>query len=157
MASLPTKLNARAIAPRETAGLAAVFVLASAPHLARLPVWISALILIITGWCLYLAYRNLTPPAKWLLALIAIGSAAGILLQYRTLLGRDAGVALLVVMLALKLLETRSQRDGMLLGFLGCFLLVTNFLHSQTIATAAYMLGCAWLLITSLISLQYTG
>jgi protein-glutamine gamma-glutamyltransferase len=157
MASLPTKLNARAIAPRETAGLAAVFVLASAPHLARLPVWISALILIITGWRLYLAYRNLTPPAKWLLALIAIGSAAGILLQYRTLLGRDAGVALLVVMLALKLLETRSQRDGMLLGFLGCFLLVTNFLHSQTIATAAYMLGCAWLLVTSLISLQYTG
>ena len=157
MALLPTRLDARVITPRETAWLAAVFVLACAPHLLRLPAWISALILAITGWRLYVARRNLKSPAKWLLAVIAISAAAGILFQYRTLFGRDAGVALLVVMLALKLLESRTLRDGMLLGFLGCFLLVTNFLHSQTILTALYMLGCAWLLIATLVNLQYTG
>ena len=157
MALLPTKLDARVITPRETAWLAAVFVLASAPHLARLPIWVSALILSITGWRLYLARRNLKTPAKWLLAVIAISAAAGILFQYRTLFGRDAGVALLVLMLSLKLLESRTLRDGMLLGFLGCFLLVTNFLHSQTIPTGLYMLGCAWLLIATLVNLQYTG
>lgn len=157
MALLPTALDGRAIEPRQTAWLAAAFVLASAPHLTRFPLWLSALILLITGWRVYLAWRNLKTPTKWLLAIVAIGSSLGILFQYRTLLGRDAGVALLVVMLALKLLETRSQRDGMLLGFLGCFLLVTNFLHSQTIPTAVYMLGCAWLLIANLITLQYTG
>ncbi len=156
MALLPTTLDVRTIEPRQLVWLAATFVLASAPHLARLPLWIGALIICITGWRLYLMRHRLKAPAKWLLAIVAIGSALGILFQYRTLLGRDAGVALLVVMLALKLLETRNQRDGMLLVFLGCFLLVTNFLHSQTIPTAIYMLGCAWLLIANLVVLQYT-
>ncbi len=157
MAFLPTTLDSRAITPRETIWLATAFIMASTPHLLRLPIWISTLILAITGWRLYLAHRNLKLPSKWLLALIVIAATAGILLQYRTLLGREAGVALLVIMLAMKLLEARSQRDGMLLGFLGCFLLVTNFLDSQTIPTAVYMLACAWLLIANLIILQYTG
>jgi transglutaminase-like putative cysteine protease len=108
-------------------------------------------------WRVYLAHRKLPSPGKWLLGLVALASAGGILLEYRTLLGRDAGVSLLVVMLALKVLETRTQRDGILLGFLGFFLLVTNFLFSQTITTALYMLGCAWFLIVVIIAMQFTG
>ncbi len=131
--------------------------LASLPHLLRLPLWISMLIALLAGWRLYQAHRRLPPPAKWLLICIAIGATAGVLLQYRTLFGREAGVVLLLIMLTLKLLEMRSQREGMLLGFLVCFLLITNFLHSQTILTGLYMLGCAWLLMATLISLQYTG
>ncbi len=154
---LPTNLSTRVLGGRETLWLTVTFVLAALPHLLRLPLWISALIGILAGWRLYRAHLRLQPPAKWLLAIVAIGAAAGILLQYRTLFGREAGVALLLIMLALKLLETRTQRDGMLLGFLGCFLLITNFLHSQTILTGLYMLVCAWLLLATLISLQYTG
>lgn len=154
---LPTTLSTRNLGVRETLWLTAVFVLAGLPHLVRLPLWITTLVAIITGWRLYRAHLRLPSPAKWLLAIIAIAAAAGVLVQYRTLFGREAGVALLLIMLALKLLETRTQRDGMLLGFLGCFLLITNFLHSQTIPTGLYMLGCAWLLVATLISLQYTG
>lgn len=157
MAQRPISLSARPIVAREAYGLGISFLLAGAAHLLRLPAWLGALIGIIVLWRLYLARRNLPSPGKWLLGLIAIAAAAGILLQYRTLLGRDAGVALLVVMLALKVLETRTQRDGILLGFLGFFLLVTNFLFSQTITTALYMLACAWLLITVLIGMQFTG
>lgn len=157
MALLSTTLNTRPIGSREIHWLAAGFLFASAPHLLRMPMWISVLAVAIAGGRLLLARMRGKPPSKWLLALVAVAAAAGILLQYRTLFGRDAGVSLLVIMLALKLLETRDQRDGMLLGFLGCFLLVTNFLHSQTIPTAVYMLGCAWLLIASLIGMQYTG
>lgn len=157
MAQRPVSLSKRTITARETFGLGAAFLLASASHLLRLPLWLSALIAVIVLWRLYLAGRNLAAPRKWLLVLIALAAAAGILLEYRTLLGRDAGVALLVVMLSLKLMETRSQRDGTLLGFLGFFLLVTNFLYSQTIGTALYMLACAWLLITVLIGMQFTG
>ncbi len=157
MVSLPTTLNTRVIGSRDIAWLSAGFLLACVPHLLRMPVWISLLTIAVAGGrLLQLRMRGKSVP-KWLLILIAVSASAGILLQYRTLFGRDAGVALLVVMLALKLLETRTQRDGMLLGFLCCFLLVTNFLHSQTIPTAAYMLGCAWLLIACLINMQYTG
>lgn len=157
MVSLPTTLNARVIGTRDVVWLSAGFVLASAPHLLRMPVWISLLVLAIAAGRLLQLRLHARPVSKWLLALIAIAATGGILMQYRTLFGRDAGVALLVVMLSLKLLETRTQRDGMLLGFLGCFLLVTNFLHSQTIPTAVYMLGCAWLLVACLIGMQYTG
>lgn len=157
MVSLPTTLNTRIIGSRDIYWLAAGFLLASLPHLLRMPVWISVLAICLGGWRLLQLRMNGKPAAKWLMALIAIAASTGILMQYRTLFGRDAGVALLVVMLALKLLETRTQRDGMLLGFLGCFLLVTNFLHSQTIPTALYMLGCAWLLVASLIGMQHTG
>jgi transglutaminase-like putative cysteine protease len=157
MAQQPITLNARPIVAREAYGLAAGFMLASAAHLLRLPLWLGALISVVVFWRLYLAHRNLPSPGKWLLGLVAFAAAGGILIEYRTLLGRDAGVALLVVMLALKVLETRTLRDGILLGFLGFFLLVTNFLFSQTITTALYMLGCAWLLIVVLIGMQFTG
>lgn len=157
MVSLPTTLNTRIVGSRDILWLGAGFLFASLPHLLRMPVWISVLTVGIAGGRLLQLRMRGKAPAKWLLVLIAAAASVGILLQYRTLFGRDAGVALLVVMLALKLLETRTQRDGMLLGFLGCFLLVTNFLHSQTIPTAAYMLGCAWLLVASLIAMQYTG
>ena len=157
MVSLPTTLNTRIIGSREIFWLSAGFLLASLPHLLRIPIWISVLTVGIAGWRLLQSRMRSKPAAKWLMVLIAVAASGGILLQYRTLFGRDAGVSLLVVMLALKLLETRTQRDGTLLGFLGCFLLVTNFLHSQTLSTAVYMLGCAWLLIASLISMQYTG
>jgi transglutaminase-like putative cysteine protease len=131
--------------------------LASAAHLLRLPVWLAALVGTVLVWRFYIAHRNLNFPGKWLMGLVALAGAAGVLLEFRTLLGRDAGVALLVIMLALKFLETRTQRDAMLLGQLGFFLLVTNFLYSQTIGTALYMLACAWLLIAVLIGMQFTG
>ena len=157
MAQRPITLNARPIIARETYALAAGFMLASGAHLLRFPVWLGALISVVVFWRLYLTHRNLQSPGKWLLALVAFAAAGGILIEYRTLLGRDAGVALLVVMLALKVLETKTLRDGILLGFLGFFLLVTNFLFSQAITTAIYMLGCAWLLIAVLIGMQFTG
>jgi transglutaminase-like putative cysteine protease len=157
MTSLPITLSIRTSTPREIVALVGVFLLAAAPHLLRMPVWISLLVLAMAGARLLQLRVRSNPTNKWLLALVAVAAAGGILLQYRTLFGRDAGVSLLVIMLALKLLETRTRRDGMLLGFLGCFLLVTNFLHSQTIPTAAYMLFCAWMLVTVLIGMQYTG
>lgn len=157
MALRPVLPGTRVLEAREILALAAGFTLAAAAHLMRLPAWLSALIGMIVLWRLHLARRRLALPNKWLLGLVALAASGGILLEYRTLLGRDAGVALLVVMLALKLLEGRSLRDGMLLGFLGFFLLVTNFLYSQTIATAVYMLFCAWLMIAVIVSLQFTG
>lgn len=157
MASLIARQSQRPISPRETTWIGCAFLLACLPHLDRMPWWIAGMVGLMAGWRLYLARRNAEPPGRWLLILLAAVATVGVLIQYRTVLGREAGVTLLVLMLALKLLETRSQRDGILMGFLGCFLLVTNFLYSQTITTALYMLFCAWMMITALIVLQYTG
>jgi transglutaminase-like putative cysteine protease len=135
--------------------LAAALLLVAAPHAERLPPWLSALAVALCAWRLYLARMRLDLPPRWLLVFIVAGSAAAILLQYRTLFGRDAGVALLTLMISLKLMETRTQRDGMILAFIGYFLVITNFFYTQSIPTALYLLLCVWLITAAMIALQY--
>ena len=129
--------------------------LVSAPHATRLPWWIVALVATLGAWRAYVGYARHSLPSRWLLLVIVIVATIGIYLNYRTIFGRDAGVALLVVMLGLKLLETRSLRDAMLLIFLGYFLVITNFLYSQTILTGLYMLACVWTITATMMSLHY--
>jgi transglutaminase-like putative cysteine protease len=145
-----------AISLRNTLWLSAALAMVAAPHVARLPWWITTLVVVLAAWRIYLGRTRLELPRKWLLLTIVAGATAGIFLNYRTIFGRDAGVALLVVMLALKLLETRSQRDAVLLVFLAYFLVITNFLYSQTIPTALYMLVCIWFITAAMIGLHYT-
>lgn len=135
--------------------LTGALLLVAAPHAERLPWWIITLALMLAAWRVYLGRMGFDLPRKWLLLAIVAGTIAGVYLTYRTIFGRDAGIALLTVMLALKLLEARTRRDGMLLCFLGYFLVITNFLHSQTIATALYMLGCVWLITAGMVHLQH--
>ncbi|MBI5613216.1 MAG: DUF3488 domain-containing transglutaminase family protein [Gammaproteobacteria bacterium] len=63
--------------------------------------------------------------------------------HYRTLIGRDAGIALLTGLLALKFLELKNPRDAMLCVFLLYFLMLGSFLYSQSIGLALYLLIAA--------------
>ena len=150
-------LNRNPLSMRDTLWLAAGLALVAAPHAERLPWWITGLAVTLGVWRVYLGRTRLPLPRKWVLLAIVTVATAGVFLNYRTIFGRDAGVALLVVMLALKLLETRTQRDGMLLIFLGYFLVLTNFLYSQTMPTALYLLVCAWVITTAMVGLNCTG
>lgn len=140
---------------RQTLWLTTALTMVAAPHAERVPWWLTLLAVTLIGWRLYLARVRLTLPHRAVLVFIVLGSSAGVYLHYGTVFGRDAGVALLVVMLTLKLLETRTARDGMLLIFLSYFLVITNFLYSQTIPTALYMLACVWVITASMIGLHY--
>ncbi len=65
------------------------------------------------------------------LFLITIGALGNVLTQYPILFGREAGVALLTSMLALKLVEMRVRRDVHILVFIGYFIMVTQFLYRE--------------------------
>ena len=62
-------------------------------------------------------------------------AAALTLATDRTLLGKEAGVTMLVVLMALKTLELRARRDAFVVFFLGFFLVLTHFLYSQSLRT----------------------
>ena len=141
---------------RHVSWLLVGLVMVATPHAERLPWWLVGLVATLAAWRLYLGYARLPLPGRWLLIFVVLGATAGVYFNYRTIFGRDAGVALLVVMLGLKLLETRVLRDGMLLIFLGYFLVITNFLYSQTIPTALYMLACIWVITATMIGLHHT-
>jgi transglutaminase-like putative cysteine protease len=143
--------------PRSVLWLIAALAMVAAPHLERTPLWLAGLTATLVAWRLYIWRFGLRLPSRWLLAFIAVAAIGGIFLSYGRLLGRDAGVALLVVMLGLKLLELATHRDAMVLTFLAYFLVVTNFLYSQTIPTALYMLLAVWFITASMIGLQFRG
>lgn len=149
-------MTAPMISLHNTVWLIAALALIAAPHAERLPAWVMLLAATLALWRIYLGRARLELPRRPLLMVFVAGAAAAVFLNYRTIFGRDAGVALLIVMLALKLLETRSQRDALLLIFLGYFLIITNFLYSQTIPAALYMLGCVWIITATMIGCNHT-
>lgn len=142
---------------RDALWLTASLALVAAPHAERLPWWVTLLAGTLIVWRVYLARAQLRLPHRFFLMLVVTTVTAGVYLHYGTIFGRDAGVALLVVMLALKLLEMRTSRDAMLLIFLSYFLVITNFLYSQTIPTALYMLACLWFITAGMIGINYAN
>jgi transglutaminase-like putative cysteine protease len=133
--------------------LLAAIALAIAPHATRLPIWITLLCLGVGTMRLF----EVRLPARWLLITLAAATAAGIYASYHTVFGRDAGVALLVAMLTLKLLESRTLRDSMVVIFISYFLVITHFLYSQSIPTGLYLLVVVLVITTTLIGLNHPG
>lgn len=149
-------MNDAPLSLRNTLWLLASLALVAAPHVERLPGWVSALAVMLMLWRAYLGYNRLPLPRKWLLVMVIAGAIAGIYLHYRTIFGRDAGVTLLIIMLALKALESRSRRDAILLIFIFYFVVITNFFYAQTVPTAVYMLLCVWVITAGAIDLHHT-
>ena len=134
--------------------------LGALPHFSFQPLWVSIIFLAMIGWRCMNSWRAWPLPTKRFSKLkflqLSIAAIATLLLlsSYGNLIGRDAGVALLTVMLALKVTEIRSHRDYYLSCFLGYFLVVTNFFYSQSIATAALMFIVVTIMTGCLISLN---
>ncbi|TPQ25143.1 DUF3488 and DUF4129 domain-containing transglutaminase family protein [Methylomonas koyamae] len=69
--------------------------------------------------------------------------------QHRGIFGRDAGTALFVVALGLKLLEIQGKRDVYIIVYLAFIVAATQFLYEESILMALYIvLVCAVLLAT---------
>ena len=140
LASSPSALvSQRALGVRDMVALLVALGIVIAPHALRAPVWVTALTLVLYAWRAgALAHPRLLPGRGLLLAITGF-AALGVALQYRTLFGREVGITLLLLFSGLKLLESRNQRGGAAVVFLTWFLAITNFLYTQSIATAAGM------------------
>lgn len=122
------------------------------PHTANLPWWCSLLAGAVLAWRAALALGGKSLPGRWwILGLLALTLAAT-WATHRTLLGRDAGVTLIVVLLTLKTLELRGRRDAFVIFFLSFFTMLTNFFFSQSLAVAAAMLLALLGLLTALVN-----
>ena len=137
---------------RDTLFLLLVIAWLLLPQTPQLPIWCSALAAGVLIWRGYLAIAAKPLPGRWwLLGLLGITIAAT-LLTHRTLLGRDAGVTLLVVLLTLKTLELRARRDAFVVFFLGFFCMLSNFFYSQSLLTAFSMVVGLLGLLTVLVN-----
>jgi transglutaminase-like putative cysteine protease len=139
------------------AWIGAAVVMVAIPHVRHMPLWISVLSAAAIGYRLLIERLRWRPPPRWLLVILVVVAGFGILAHYRTIAGRDAGVALLLAMSSLKFLESKTQRDATLMVFLAYFLVATNFLYTQTIPTALYMMVTTVVITAALITLNQKG
>jgi hypothetical protein len=97
--------------------LAVVF----APHVVRVPVWISLFCVLSWEGAFTIRRRGRGPLPRVVVIVLALVCTVGAAFSFAGSLGREAGVGLLSLMLALKPLETRSDRDRMVIIFLAYF------------------------------------
>lgn len=130
------------------------FLCSIAPHFGNLPIWVSAIVLLALGWRCLQNLGKVRELPKWVLIPLVFFGGIGVFAEYWTIVGRDAGLALLTVMTAFKFLESRHHRDLLILVFLSYFLIATHFLFSQSIFTASLMFANLIVITATLITIN---
>src|SRR5687767_1146479 len=102
--------------------------------------WIPMLLCAGVAWRLAMAFYGWPALSRIVRLPLSVGAFLGVLFQYRTLNGVEAGSALLVVMLALKVLESRSQRDQLVVIMICYFLMFAGLLADRGPLTAVYIM-----------------
>lgn len=139
---------------RDTLWLLATLALIMAPHAERLPLWCSIGAAAALLWRAHMAWQDSRLPSRWVLMAALLVSIGLTMSTHRALFGREAGVTLVVVLTGLKTLELRARRDAFVVTSLGFFLILTQFLYSQSLVLAVLMALAVWGLMTSLVLAQ---
>src|SRR4030095_535872 len=108
-------------------------------HWSALPRWVPMLLAVAIAWRLAIAAFAWAVPLRLLRLLLAVAAFCAVLFEYRTINGVTAGSALLVVMIALKFLESNGHRDRLVLIMIAYFLLFASLLSERGPLTAAYL------------------
>jgi transglutaminase-like putative cysteine protease len=150
--SVAARLSALPRDSRDTRFLLAVIGWVVLPHVPYLPWWCSLFVAWVLVWRGRLAVQARPLPGRWWVVGLLLACLGATWFTHRTLLGRDAGVTLIVALLALKTLELRARRDAFVIFFLGFFTMLTNFFFSQSLLVAAAMLIGLLGLLTALVN-----
>lgn len=142
---------------RDTLFLLAVIAWILLPQSGNTPWWTSTFAGGILLWRAWLTIKGRPLPRRWVLAGLLMLAVAATWLNHRTLVGRDAGVTLIILLLTLKTLEMRARRDAMVVFFLGFFTLLSNFFYSQSLLTALAMIVGLMGLLTALVNAHMTA
>lgn len=136
---------------------AAVVAGASVPHWPMLPPWIPVLLFGCIAWRLAALLLGWPLPRRAVRLVFAFAAFSAVLMQYRTINGVSAGSALLVVMVAMKFLESHTQRDQMVLMIIAYFLVFASLLYPQSVMSGVYLLVFAWITTVGMLQLGRGG
>ncbi len=131
--------------------------LAIFPHVAHMPPWITVFVITIAVWRLLAEWLGWSLPPRILRFLVVMTGFVGILVTYRTVYGLDGGSALLVIMMGMKLMETRTRRDQLVLLVISYFLVLASFLYDQHIWKGIYILGTVWIVTSAILQIAKPG
>ena len=134
--------------------LLATLVAARPPLVLELPAWVVLVFVLAVAWRYLIETRRRYVPGRTLRLVSMVLVTVAVYRQYGTLLGRDPGIALLVVLLGLKLLELRSLRDHLIIVFLSYLVILGGFLYTQNPWIGAWALVAVIVSTLTLMRLQ---
>jgi len=111
------------------------------PHIQYLPIWITFIFLSCSAWRYQVERRRWRLPPAWLRIVLSFGCFIGVWTSYDSVNGVGPGSALLAVMAALKLLETKRRRDQFVLLFISIFLIMSSLLREQYLWSLPYLVA----------------
>jgi transglutaminase-like putative cysteine protease len=124
------------------------------PFLFHLPIWLLPLLILSASWRLRAIRGYWQPPGKLTKLLAVLIGIAGLYVSGLTVLSLEAAASLLMLGFALKNLELNRRRDGLLVIFIGYFLVATLFLFDQSILITLYAIFLISVLTGALVSLH---
>jgi transglutaminase-like putative cysteine protease len=124
------------------------------PHFEHLPWWAASVLMLLLVWRGFLTLAQQPLPGRMMMLPLLIAAAFAAYLQHGTLVGQQAGVTFLLLLMALKLLEMRARRDIFVVIFLSFFILLTQFMHSQALPVAVMTLLAVAALFFVLVSVN---
>lgn len=124
------------------------------PHADAMPPWLIAGAIAVLALRVFWWRRGRLHAPGWLVVMLALLGSAGVLVEFRTIFGRDPGVALLVMLMSLKLLEQKRRRDAVVVVMLGYFLLLTHYFYADGIPVGVWMLLTMGVATATLIRIQ---
>ena len=124
------------------------------PHFFRFSPWIVMFVFLFWGYAVLASLKGWDRMNRPMLLATAIGGFLMVGLTYRGRFDTDAYVSILMIMAALKPMETRSYRDRMVTLFIAYFLIITNLFYSDALVMTLYMLFSVLTTTTVLIHLH---
>lgn len=119
-------------------------------HVDRLPAWVNLVALACLSWRYALDGMHRRLPGAWLRAALAIALLLAVVAQFRSFSGLAAGSALLTCMASMKLLETRTRRDALIIIATSLFLMLAACLDRQQLLRAPLYVAETWLACATL-------
>ena len=141
---------------RGRGGVLGALAIAAAAHATSVPPWVPLALIAAIAWRWSADRYDWPMPAPWLRRTLTLAAPVAVLASFRTLNGLEAGSAFLVVMGAIKLLETRAARDLTVLVFIAWFLLYAALLRDQRLLELPWILAGA-LFATAALMRVYAG
>jgi len=126
-------------------------------HADRVPLWVTGIASALIAWRAFAGAGIVRLPGKVVRALIAFTLVAAVFFRFHTLNGLNPGTALLVMMAAVKLLETFTRRDQYIVLAGSLFLLLAACLDRQGLLRAPLYLLEVWLCCAAFASVAYAA
>jgi transglutaminase-like putative cysteine protease len=114
-------------------------------HVDRAPLWVTVVACALIAWRLLAYARAVQLPGKVLKIVLAVALVGAVFIQFHTLNGLKAGTLLLLLMSAIKLLETHARRDQYIVIGGSLFLLLAACLERQGLLRMPLYVLQTWL------------